>query len=232
MPNLGAMTLEEAVSQSTSIAGVLRLLGRACVGSNYDLVREAISSGGIDTSHWGRPQGGQPQVRPTFEMACVENSPFSTQAVKTILLREGRLEYRCAICSLGATWEGKSLTLRLDHINGHRRDSRIENLRYLCPNCDSQTSTFCGRNKKRAIALTRTCRCGKLSTVGRCQTCANEDRGERPTKIEWPPTDLLKKELEATSFLAVARRLGVSDNAIRKRIRSRSLAAKQGLLTP
>lgn len=41
------------------------------------------------------------------------------------------------------------MTLQLDHINGVRDDNRIENLRFLCPNCHSQTDTFAGRNKQR-----------------------------------------------------------------------------------
>lgn len=41
----------------------------------------------------------------------------------------------------------KELILELDHINGIRNDNRLENLRFLCPNCHSQTPTFKGRNK-------------------------------------------------------------------------------------
>jgi len=56
-------------------------------------------------------------------------------------------EYKCKECGL-KEWKGKELTLELDHINGHRFDHRIENLRWLCPNCHSQTDTFRGKNIK------------------------------------------------------------------------------------
>lgn len=46
------------------------------------------------------------------------------------------------------TWNGKPLILTLDHRNGISNDHRLENLRWLCPNCNSQTETFCGRRKK------------------------------------------------------------------------------------
>jgi 5-methylcytosine-specific restriction endonuclease McrA len=43
----------------------------------------------------------------------------------------------------------KSISLQLDHINGIRTDNRLENLRLLCPNCHSQTETFCGKNNRK-----------------------------------------------------------------------------------
>lgn len=44
-------------------------------------------------------------------------------------------------------WAGKPIKLHLDHVNGIRNDHRLPNLRWLCPNCHSQTVTYCGRNK-------------------------------------------------------------------------------------
>ena len=45
-------------------------------------------------------------------------------------------------------WMNQQLTLQLDHINGISDDNRKENLRFLCPNCHSQTKTFGGNNIK------------------------------------------------------------------------------------
>lgn len=44
--------------------------------------------------------------------------------------------------------------------------------------------------------------------------------GTNKTKAEWPPTEVLERMVEATSYCAVGRQLGVSDNAVRKRIRN------------
>ena len=48
---------------------------------------------------------------------------------------------------LAGQWQGETLTLHVDHINGDFHDNGIENLRFLCPNCHSQTPTFAGKHK-------------------------------------------------------------------------------------
>lgn len=73
-----------------------------------------------------------------------ENSVVCRGYVKKILIQEGHGK-RCEICNLD-TWLEKPLILHLDHINGDSNDNRKENLRFICPNCHSQTSTYCGKN--------------------------------------------------------------------------------------
>lgn len=56
-----------------------------------------------------------------------------------------RQENKCALCNI-SEWMGKSITLELDHINGHSEDNTEINLRCVCPNCHSQTDTFRAKN--------------------------------------------------------------------------------------
>jgi hypothetical protein len=58
----------------------------------------------------------------------------------------GSPPYRCAWCDIAA-WRGQTLVLHLDHINGVSNDNRLANLRWLCPNCHSQTDTYCNRRR-------------------------------------------------------------------------------------
>lgn len=66
------------------------------------------------------------------------------------LMRKYLLETRgmCEECGITDTYNGKPITLQCDHINGDNDNHSLNNLRLLCPNCHSQTHTWCGRNKK------------------------------------------------------------------------------------
>jgi 5-methylcytosine-specific restriction endonuclease McrA len=72
---------------------------------------------------------------------------YATRAsVRKRIIQENLIPYKCDECKI-SEWNGQKLSLHLDHINGINGDNRIENLRFLCPNCHSLTSTYAGRNK-------------------------------------------------------------------------------------
>lgn len=151
MPRKWSITqLDEAVNSSISIAQVLRKLGLREAGGNYATINRLIKEMDIDISHW-QGQGWSKGLKrfdiPSRDLAeiLVENSVGSNSHLKTRLLRENILSNICALCGL-TEWLSQPISLHLDHVNGKRNDNRIENLRLLCPNCHSQTITYCGRN--------------------------------------------------------------------------------------
>ena len=79
-----------------------------------------------------------------------ENSTATNDTVKRLLLELNLKQSVCKACGLNE-WQGKELTLELDHENGINNDNRLHNLRFLCPNCHSQTPTFRGRGKNTGI---------------------------------------------------------------------------------
>jgi hypothetical protein len=144
-----------AVRESFSVAQVLKLLGLSPTGANYVGMHNHFKRLGLDTSHFtgqghlrGKTHSWTPK-RPLAEILVVNSDYRTTSSLKARLLREGLLVNHCYLCGLLPEWQRMPLVLILDHINGDRWDNRIENLRLLCPNCNSQLSTFAGKNKGR-----------------------------------------------------------------------------------
>jgi Zn finger protein HypA/HybF involved in hydrogenase expression len=71
---------------------------------------------------------------------------YQTLKLKKRLIKEKVLEYKCVSCGI-SEWNDKEISLHLDHIDGNNHNHKLENLRLLCPNCHSQTETWCGKNK-------------------------------------------------------------------------------------
>jgi Zn finger protein HypA/HybF involved in hydrogenase expression len=217
--------LQALIDQSSSLAEVLRKLRYSLVGSSYGTLRSKLSEFEIDIepleerrlSKW-RTSLAKAREGKTVDNAFVQNSKISRKTVRKKILRENLIEYSCAVCSI-SEWRGSTLSLQLDHINGVSNDHRLENLRFLCPNCHSQTETFAGRNKpKSSPHMKESCSsCQEPCSVGSnyCQSCWEQ---QRPTKIQWPEIDELEERVSSSSYVQVARELGVSDNAVRKRI--------------
>ena len=64
-------------------------------------------------------------------------------------------DYKCAICGMSNTWNNKPLVFILDHIDGNADNNYRNNLRLVCPNCDSQLDTYKSKNKNSARAKYR-----------------------------------------------------------------------------
>jgi hypothetical protein len=116
------------------------------------------------------------------------------------------------MCGQTEDWKGMKMSLILDHINGINNDNRIENLRIVCPNCNSTLETFSGRNRKRSN--TDICNCGgkKNRQAKQCSKCYHFDS----RKKERPTVQTLKIEVEKLGYVGCGEKYGVSDNSIRK----------------
>jgi 5-methylcytosine-specific restriction endonuclease McrA len=145
----------------------------------------------------------------------VQNSTFCRKSLKSKLIKHKLLLYKCSICNNDGTWLGKTISLHLDHINGINNDNRLENLRFLCPNCHSQTDTYSGKNAKKINSCVD---CGVTinNKYTRCSKCSSKQNGINQRKFEISKEDL-EILIQNHSMTAIGKMMGVSDNSIRKR---------------
>lgn len=151
--------LREVAAKVKSSSQAARELGLSDSGGTLTRLRKLILENQIDISHWtgqawskgstsledGRIKSSAQRQGEPF---CI-NSRTNSTYVKSLILKKELLPYKCSICNMDPAWNGRELRFQLDHINGIRTDNRLENLRLICPNCHSQTTTYCGKNKKR-----------------------------------------------------------------------------------
>ena len=174
----------------------------------------------------------------TDEDIFYNGSDVAPSTVRRALKRHFEIPYECAICKLPPLWNGLSLVLTMDHIDGNTDNNELSNLRWVCPNCDRQLDTYCGKNKKRNYKrkrITSTERtktnniiykdfcpqCGNIKTMSAdlCEACSRI----KSRKVERPSRNILKNEIRTMSFLSIGKKYNVSDNAIREWCKKYSL---------
>lgn len=209
----------DIISGSTNFSEVERKLGYLSKGGGRDLIRQRCLELGLSIQHFT----GKSQVKKrkwTPEEIFIEDSPVNQTVLRKWFKQGNYTPYICSICGQKPFWNGKELTLTLDHINGNNHDDRLENLRWVCPNCDRQLPTFGSKNpfskeryNKSAINICKNCGKEITAQATLCSECYNKLR-----KSKIPSKEELENFLNFSkgNFTQAGLKYGVSDNAIRK----------------
>lgn len=147
--------LEKAVAESVSVMGVMRALGIRLTGGSHAHLKRRITREGIDISHFtgsNHNRGKKSVYRLSAQQILIvrrsDQSRAKPEKLRRAMLESG-LPHACAECGNPGEWQGRPLTLHVDHISADFADCRLENLRFLCPNCHSQTPTYAGKGKRK-----------------------------------------------------------------------------------
>ncbi len=89
------------------------------------------------------PNQGQAEARIEKQRSVLWQHASMAEKRRRVLAEQND---NCLICGIGE-WNNQPLTIELDHINGNNQDNTRENLRFICPNCHSQTTTFRNINR-------------------------------------------------------------------------------------
>lgn len=214
---------EQIVLNSSSFNEVAKKLGySAYSGSLLSRIRKRVREEEISTEHFKTAVLTERNENNIF----IENSTANQSTLRRWYIKNNYTDYICSICGQEPVWQGKELTLILDHINGFNHDDRLENLRWVCPNCNMQLDTTNGKNIKKLKKHNYCANCGKeigLKSV-HCAVCASK---LQPRKVENRPSrEELKEMIRTSSFVSIGKCYGVTDNTIRKWCDSYNLPRK------
>lgn len=219
--------LIEAVKTSFTYMDVARKLGLSNYGANSTTIKKHIKRLGLDTSHFWSRNEQLKHARSNNKGLSIEEiftvGVLDRRVVKSAIIKNNMLPYECAICKL-VEWNKQKLSLELDHINGDNADNRLDNLRFLCPNCHSLTDNYCGKKLRNVLRANH--RCVDCNTeihakATRCRSCAAK-RTNKP-KIDWPAIEELHQLVLQLGYVGAAKQLGISGNAIKKRLRKNGI---------
>ena len=149
--------LSEVVASTRSFAATVRALGLKPNCGTQSYIASRIRSFGIDTGHFtGKRTNSGPNHRGGPEKkhwaVVLVNDRNGGKKEQTYRLRRALIEsgtpYVCSVCSGEPVWNNKPLRLQVDRIDGNVLNNEKQNVRFVCPNCHSQTDTWGIRNKK------------------------------------------------------------------------------------
>lgn len=193
---------------------------RAISGSLFPKFKRRVEILGLSVEHFRKPH---PRKLSADDVFC-KNSTVTGCVLRDWYKKDNNIPYVCSICGQEPFWNNKPMTLILDHINGYNHDNRIENLRWVCPNCNIQLDTTNGKNKNHGIRNNQyhcCIDCGKQITAKstRCRACASKVVAQRHERAQNPHSifkDELKELIRTLPFVHVGKHYNITDNAVRK----------------
>lgn len=108
------------------------------------IVTKIVKDNNIDTSHFRNKYTKVDVLKSIF----INNSTATHATLKLNILKYNLIEYKCRKCGIVDNYNNLPITIQLHHKDGNKHNNNLQNLEFLCPNCHSQTHTFCGANKK------------------------------------------------------------------------------------
>jgi Zn finger protein HypA/HybF involved in hydrogenase expression len=215
--------LLDAVNSSENITEVMKKLRINHSSNNANTIKKYIENLNLSLTHWKNElKTTRAEFETPNEKVFCENSTFTKSHLREKIIKYNLIEYKCSICNMLPVWNDQILTLQVDHVNGINNDHRLVNLRFLCPNCHSQTNNYAGANtvnrkkqdKNKYICSNCFSYKSKVSKSGLCNKCFSSK-----DKYLWPEKDFFIESLKTKSPFQIAKELKVSATSLYKRLK-------------
>lgn len=207
--------LQKIANVSNSWRDFTRNLGyKSNSGDLKEQIQKKAKYYEIDTTHFKSVNPNA--IERNEDNVFIKNSTADQKTVRRWYLKGNYTEYKCSICGQEPEWQGKPLTLILDHINGDNHDDQLNNLRWVCPNCNIQLPTT---NRRKTTKIKYYCsECGKEVSTAKAERCAECAAKARVIPVEELPItrNELKHLIRTKPFTQIGKQFDISDNMVRK----------------
>lgn len=212
--------VNEKAKESQNFTELTDKLGRCRNGNGFHNLKVLIEENNINVSHFTNT------ARLSKNSHLIPLSPATTLVynrlngrrektgnLKKALITRGKDSTKCSECEVPNKWNSKELILQVDHIDGDRLNNTIDNLRFICPNCHSQTLTYCRSTNSKSSKR------NKQKKKNKGFTDKQIEHFKKSRKVERPSEEIILKDIKELGYKGAGRKYGVSDNAVRKWIK-------------
>lgn len=232
---LGKEQLQKLFDAHSTYTDIINAVGYTSLSDNNKTLKEVALYFSIDLTTFNmnhakhmKSSNRKGNLIDNLSYSELIESTKTRSTIKRYIISKNLIPYVCSECGNDGIYNGKPLTLQLDHIDGNPINNNLENLRFLCPNCHTQTDTYAGRKINKPVNNCIVCnkQLDRYTKHGMCQDCYYEseiflDMIRNNDRIRRKKFEVSKEELEKLiedySFIKIGEMFGVSDTSIKKR---------------